>query len=236
MKKIDFVIISSDDTPLYKDFYPIVAEQWYKLGFQTYYINITDKQNIVGNKWGIVHSFKAIDGFSTGFQSQIIRLFAARFINGNILTSDIDMLPLNKDYFNQPVNELTNDNIILYSGQPYGTVPYYPMCYVLSNTKTLEKCLGIENDTFETYCKKLHSKYGGAWNTDEHFMYDQFQNHLDKLIIKPVRDRRTRIDRSKWEYDINLLKQNYYIDSHLVRPYSQYSQQIDKLINDLNNG
>ena len=42
MKKIDYVIISSDDNPLYKDFYPIISKRWFDLGIKTYYINITD--------------------------------------------------------------------------------------------------------------------------------------------------------------------------------------------------
>ena len=133
--KIDYVIISSDDNPMYKDFYPIVAKRWHDLGFKTYYINITDNYDITGNEFGIVHKIKAFDWVSTGFQSQVIRFFSSKFIEGNILISDIDMLPINGDYYNQYNNELTDDNVILYSGQPYGDVPYYPMCYVLSNSK-----------------------------------------------------------------------------------------------------
>lgn len=231
--KIDYVIISSDDNPLYKDFYGVVAKQWYNLGFKTYYINITDIDEITENKFGIIHKIKSLDFVSTGFQSQVVRLFASNFINGNILISDIDMLPLNSEYFNQYLNELSMDNIILYSGQPYGDVPYYPMCYVLSYSATIKKYLDIDNMTFKKYCEKLLSNYGEKWNTDENFMYDQFKNYKNKLIIKN-RDFSTRIDRSNWTYNLDLLKNGHYVDSHMVRPYSINKNKIDDLIKNIN--
>ena len=135
--KIDYVIISSDDNPMYKDFYPIVAKRWLDLGIKTYYLNISDTDEIIENEYGIIHKIKALDFVSTGFQSQVVRLFSSKFVSGNMLISDIDMLPINGNYYNQYLNELTDNNVIIYSGQPYGDVPYYPICYVLSNSKNI---------------------------------------------------------------------------------------------------
>lgn len=231
--KIDYVIISSDDNPIYKDFYEIVAKRWLDLGYKTYYINITDEDGIYDNEYGIVHKIKALDFISTGFQSQVARLFSSKFIEGNIMMSDIDMLPINSEYFNQYVNELTEDNVIIYSGQPYGNTPYYPMCYVLSNSKNFIKYLDIEDMNFEEYCKMLSDTYRQAWNTDENFMYDKFENYKDNLLIKNDRDFSRRIDRSNWNYNIDLLKRGHYIDSHMVRPYNDHKTQIDKLLNEI---
>lgn len=229
--KIDYVIIASDDNPMYKDFYDIVAKQWFDLGFKTYYVNITNEDKIVESKYGIIHKIKALDCVPTSFQSQVVRLFASTFIDGNILMSDVDMLPINKDYFISYISELNTDNVIVYSGQPYGAVPYYPMCYVLANSLTFKKYLNLENISFLNYCNMLNSKYGQAWNTDEHFMYDMFEMHKNNLIIKTDRDFQRRIDRGNWNYDIVLLNKGYYIDSHLPRPYSDYKAEIDELIN-----
>lgn len=227
---IDYIIISSDENPIYKDFYPIVAEQWYKLGFKTYYILICDIDDIQINEFGIIHKIKKIESFSTSFQSQVVRLFASNLLeNSNILTSDIDMLPINKSYFVNHAIDLLDDNIIIYSGQPYRDVPYYPMCYVLSNTNTLRTVLGINGLTFKDYCEMLYGIYGEKWNTDENFMYDKFQLHSEKLIIKN-RDYRTRIDRSNWIYNENKLISGYYVDSHLLRPFNEHKIEIEKLI------
>ena len=225
MTKIDYVIISSNDDPLYKDFYPIVSKRWNDLGIKTYYINITDKDEIYSNQYGIVHKMKALENISTGFQSQVVRVFASKFFDGNMLTSDIDMLPLNREYFNQYNNELTEDNVIAFTGLH----PYYPMCYVLSHTRNFKKYLGIENLDFRQYCQMLLENYGEKWNTDEHFMFDKFQQNIDKIILKE-RDLSRRIDRSFWTFDVRLLQQGYYIDSHLLRPYQTYKKQIDELL------
>ena len=172
----------------------------------------------------------ALDFVSTGFQSQVVRLFCSNFFEGNMLTSDIDMLPINGDYYRQYFNELNDDNVIIYSGQPYSDVPYYPMCYVLSNSLNFRDYLGIDGLKFDEYCKMLHNQYGEKWNTDEHFMYDRFQNFSDKLIVKKERDFSRRVDRGNWDYQVNLLDSGYYIDSHLLRPYKQNRKHIDQLI------
>lgn len=233
--KIDYVVISSDENPLYKDFYPIVAKRWFDLGFKTYYINICDMDSIESNEWGIVHKMKSLDFVPTGFQSQVVRLYCSNFIDGVLLMSDIDMLPIKGDYFRDGASELTDDNIVIYSGQPYGNVPYYPMCYVASKSKNLREYLEFGGKSFSDYCFELSSKYGQAWNTDENFMYDKLQNHLSKLIIKNDRDFSRRIDRGNWQYDVELLSAGYYIDSHLLRPYSMYKEHIDFLIQIIEN-
>ena len=230
---IDYVIISSDDNPMYKDFYPIVAKRWLELGFKTYYLNISDSDEIIENEYGVIHKIKALDFVSTGFQSQVVRLFSSNFIEGNIMMSDIDMLPINGEYYKQYVGELTNENVIIYSGQPYGNVPYYPMCYVLSHSSNFKKYLDIENINFSEYCKMLSDNYGQAWNTDENFMYDRFQNYKENLVVKNDRDFSRRVDRGNWIYSIDLLKRGHYIDSHMLRPYNQYRIQINKLINEI---
>lgn len=231
--KIDYVVISSDNNPMYKDFYPIVAQRWLDLGFKTYYVNITDRDEIINNEFGIYHCVKSLGFVSSGFQSQVVRLFASKFIDGNLLMSDIDMLPINAEYYKQYIDELTDENMIIYSGQPYGNVPYYPMCYILSHSSNFKKYLDIENINFSDYCKMLSDNYGQDWNTDEHFMYDRFQSHLDKLVIKNNRDFSRRVDRGNWTYDTNLLKNGYYIDSHMLRPYNTYKDKINKLIDEL---
>ena len=230
--KADYAVISSDDNPLYKDFYPIVAKRWYELGFKTYYVNITDNDSIENTEYGIIHKIKKIDSIPTGFQSQVVRLFVANFVDANLLMSDIDMLPINGDYYNQFNGEFNGKNIILFSGQPYGVNPYFPMCYVLASSTTLKECLGFGKVTFDKYCKKLAEHYTIKWNADEHFMFDMFKQHPELINIKD-RNFNRRINRVDWNYDTNLLKQGFYIDSHMLRPYTLYRDQIDKLINDI---
>ena len=227
---IDYVIISSDDNPTYKDFYELVAKKWLDLGFKTYYINITDENKIIKNEYGIVHKIQKLDFVPESFQSQVVRLYSANFIeNKNILMSDIDMLPLNADYFTDFAKKLNQENVLLYSGQPYESTPFYPMCYVLSNSDFLRNLLGIENLNFYDFCKILVYRYGYAWNCDENFLYDKIQTNLDKVIIAE-RDYSTRIDRTNFVYSEDKLIEGYYVDSHLPKPYDLFKNQINELL------
>jgi hypothetical protein len=231
MSNIDYIVISSNDDPLYKDFYPIISKRWKDLGYKTLYINITDKDDIEETEYGIIYSIKSLNFVPTGFQAQVARLFAPNLIEGVLLMSDIDMLPINGNYYKQYIPELTESNIIIYSGQPYGNVPYYPMCYVLAHSNTLKNCLDISNMSYSEFCKMLIIKYGEKWNVDENFLYDKIMNK-DNVVIK-TRDFSRRIDRSNWAYDKTLLKDGHYIDSHLLRPYSSYKNRIDDLLQDI---
>ncbi len=237
--RINYVIIASDDNPTYKDFYPIVAKRWNDLGIKTYFINISDRDDVQLDDWGIIRRVKALDFVSSGFQAQVVRLYAANFITGNLLISDIDMLPINGNYFTQYISELSEDNVILFTGQPYVDRPYFPMCYVLANSEAYKKYLEIGDLSFYDYCKMLVEKYGEDWFADEHFMYESLQKHSENLIIKKrqfINSVATqRIDRVNWQYDLETLRKGEYVDSHLLRPYKQYSEQIDSLIKNLNN-
>jgi len=231
-KTIDYIIISSDDNPTYKDLYHIVAKRWYDMGFKTYYINITNEESLKTNKYGVVHSIKALPDYSTAFQSQIVRIFANKFIDGVTLISDIDMLPISKTYFESNTNFLTDDNIIIYSGQPYVDVPYFPMCYILAPTTKLKKIFNLDILSYKEFCLDVMESVGVKWNSDEHYLYNKLNECKDDLIIKD-RVFNNRIDRSNWNYDIDLLKNGYYLDSHLLRPLSIHNTEIMRLINDI---
>jgi hypothetical protein len=234
MKKIDFVIISSDENKIYKDFYPLVSKQWFKMGIKTYYLLISDENSIIENEYGVIQKIKKLDFVSTGFQSQVVRLYASTIINdSNILISDIDMMPINKDFFTEKLTNLTNENVILYSGQPYSDVPFYPMCYVLSNSNNLKEVLGIGDLSFFDFCKKLISEYGEKWNCDENFLYDKLQENKDKILLY-TRHFSDRIDRGNWNYNIEKLKMGGYVDSHLLRPLESNYVEIKKLIDLIN--
>ena len=43
--KIDYVVLSSDDNNLYKDFYPIVSKKWNNFGYKVLFLNITDNNS-----------------------------------------------------------------------------------------------------------------------------------------------------------------------------------------------
>jgi hypothetical protein len=228
---IDYAVISSDDSH-YLDFYPIVSSAWNKLGIQTFMIHITkENSEIQKNDHGLYVKLKASSDYPTSWQSQLCRLYSYALLkhkNKNLLISDIDMLPINGNYFTSVAKEIDESSIVSYSGQPYEDVPYFPMCYILGNSTLMNEKFSLEKD-FDSFLLRLNNLYGTKWNTDENFLYDSLHG-APNLISRNDRKRHQRIDRSSWNYDIDLLNKGYYIDSHLPRPYSQYKSQIEDLI------
>lgn len=227
---IDYIIISSNDNPLYYDFHDIVIEQWCKLGFKVFFAHITDiDSDIINTNYGLYKKFKSVNNIDSGFQSQVVRMYIPTLLpNKNFLISDIDMLPLNKQYFLDRSDNIPDDRILIYSGQPYDNVPYYPMCYILAKGEIFKNDLNI-NMNYNDFIIKM-SKYSNLdWNTDEKYFY-QTTLSSENLIILRDRNFKMRLDRGNWYYDQKKLMDGYYIDSHLLRPYNQYKNEIDKIL------
>lgn len=232
--KIDYVVISSDENPMYADFYNVVASQWNRLGFKVLYLQIVSDiekdSGLVETQYGLAKLFKAVPNISPVLQAQVVRLYASKVLpSNNLLISDMDMLPLNGSYFTNEADKVNIDRILIYSGAPYMDVPYYPMCYILGKGVVMSQHLHIE-DKFEDFVIKMSKYNGGAWNTDEKYVYDKLNNRGEVIVLRTSRTGRGRIDRSNWNYDLAKLKAGYYIDSHLLKPYSKYKNEIDKLL------
>ena len=81
----------------------------------------------------------------------------------------------------------------------------------LGNTCFINSCMQVLSHTYEL----------------NNFL--EQETYKNKLSLKN-RDFSRRVDRGNWRYDSNLLKSGYYIDSHLLRPYSNYKKYIDELL------
>ena len=94
--KIDTVILSSNDNPNYVQFWPIVSEAWSLMGLEPILIYTGEKKlNLKGN----VINFN-VKNLDSSFVAQNIRiLYPSLLDNRTCLVSDIDNLPLSKNYF-----------------------------------------------------------------------------------------------------------------------------------------
>jgi hypothetical protein len=232
--KIDKIIFACDDNPLYKDFWAITSEICYKkLGVTPVLFHITDENtDFYEDTYGIVKKVKRVDGVNTGFQSQIIRMFGCKYFMDEVcLTSDIDMLMFNKEYFLNQIEVYDNDSFIIYSSDAYGNKQHrYPICYNASLGKNFVKILKCDCDFLE-YTKRL-KKYRYDWSCDEFYFTEMIKKSGFEKIIKLNRgwvDNRAvnRIDRVKWEWSEEQIGE--YIDCHSIRPYIENKEEIEKL-------
>ena len=111
--EIKYAIVSSDENPLYYDFWTIVRDLWSNhIGIKPVFLFITNKDEVIDHGEYIVHKVKSIEGVDTGLQSQIIRMYSTKFYPNDVcITSDIDMLPLGKSYFKSICGDYNDDTL-----------------------------------------------------------------------------------------------------------------------------
>ena len=217
MKTKPIVIFSSDNNPNYCEFEPLVSSMWETLGFEPFYAQIGTEQ------------FPLIPGVESSLQSQIVRLYAAKlFPDRIVLTTDIDMLPFDQNYFWSKLPKSDNQ-IVIYSSDAHEG-KRYPMCYLSAYGKVLSSIvLENVNETWEEFVLRLNSLELG-WNTDELYVTERIDNcSFDKVKYNREWEygmAKNRLDRVHWT-----LQNVSYIDAHCPRPYSKYKEEIDPLKN-----
>lgn len=236
--KIDYSIVASDSNPMYLDFWPIVRDLWIRLiKIKPILVLISDKNLVTDYGDYIIHEVESVQNHSTAFQSQIVRMYITKYYKNSIcLTSDIDMLPLSYEYFNSIVNNEKEDSIVILSSDAYQNIRY-PLCYNVASGSTYNEILNLDC-SFQEYCDRLES-YKQGWSTDELYFgkcVHEFQQK-ERIILKQrgwsLGMALNRIDRVQWNYDIETLKSGRYVDCHSLRPYSQFKNEVDKLLFDL---
>ena len=249
---IDKVIFSCDDNPKYQGLWEVVSEICYKkLDITPVLFHITDEDSdFVQDKFGLVKKVKRIPNVPTGFQSQIYRMFGTKFFQDEIcITSDIDMLMLDKSYFFKPLELIDEDDLVIYSSDAYDddrpecvgiySGNRYPICYVLGKGVTFNKILNTDCD-FKEYVIQLLIKGYPTHDMDELYFGEcvNKKNHgvkvhkLKRGYTSPFicKDRVDRINDDFFnDYDKDKLINNQYIDFHLSRPYSKYKKEIDEI-------
>lgn len=232
--KLDYVLMGSNENPLYLDFWPVVSKVWKELFNITPVLGLIggDESDIYDDGNGLVVKFKSIDGIDDGLSSQLVRLFLPKFLSGNCLVSDIDMIPLSKKYFIDGLSEYSDDEFIVMSSHHPQTINtnQYPMCYVAGNDKIFKELFNLE-DEWETFLRKIPNQ---GWFTDQCHLYDVVNRNPNITYQFPQREGgfvENRVDRIGWSYDDVKLKEGFYVDCHSLRPYINHKSEVDKLIN-----
>ena len=271
--KIDKVIFSFDENPLYADFWSIQANLVKKILDATPVLFlITDEESdFFSDEYGIV---KKIDrnkcsNTPTSLQSQIIRMYGTKYFPDEVcLTADIDMLMIDRDYFINQIQNFGDDDLVIYDSLAYDEnreedcknidwhcSDRYPICYIAGKGKTFNMVLNTDV-SFETYVERLE-KFNLGWSTDEIYFgrcinNSTFDFPIHKLIrgYEPHWRAHKRINRHNFPvklkyqneidsqkrdglYNLNLLREGYYIDAHCPRPYSEYKNEIDYFVEEV---
>ena len=244
--KIKYAIMSSDDNPMYLDFWPIVSELWYKkFDIQPMLVYFDDKSVDDIRKtapYGSVLKKKIIQNIPLYVQCQWVRYYMACNLDSICVISDIDMLPLSKYYFVDQIAGIGDDKYV-HLNPCMDTYPNIPACYHVAHSDTFGLVLGEHND-FETSiievlrdCSGIDAAHADRkyWFVDEKYSTMRINQHADKSIFQFIKrdggQNGHRIDRPDWRFDLDKVRADWYYDCHSIRPYSQHKDSIDSIKN-----
>jgi len=257
---IDCILTACNLNPLYLDFIPIFIKAWTKLYPSIdIKIILIHSEIPLRLKLYAKHiiCFPSIGNISTGFISQYIRLLYPAVLNykNGVIITDIDMIPMNSIYYTKIIEPIHNNAFISYrnpiiSGTLLSNHRQIAVCYCVASPSTWKEIFNVtsHNDITirlkEAYARvNYNNKHGGTgWSTDQLNLYRKITNwHARTRRFVCLTDRQTqhrRLDRisrplSRGKLShilLNRVKMGYYSDYHMCRPYTQFKQINDIIV------
>lgn len=240
MKKT--VIISTNANPDYCFWLPICEAFWNRAGFEVFaFTNGSSKEldfaltNFKGKSYHIGN----IEGVRHETVSQVSRLFGHLFINGYLLTGDVDMLTLDDKYFNPK-----ETNITVY-GHDLTGFTQYPICYIgmtsekwsqIMEAKTIEQ--GIYDLCKSTYrSKNASDDFYKWWDIDQTAITDRLLGsqitHIERGVDDVTGFAKGRYDRGNWaepscRIDAHMPHNKWELCKGLVSEYFDFNDYANK--------
>jgi hypothetical protein len=238
---ISTVLVSSNLNPDYYKNFPIINKLFYKNGVRCFLILVT-YDNFVPNELKdfiddiiIYNVDKQMGDSYPVYIAQNIRLLypAIMCVEGAIMISDVDMHVLDMSYFQEKVENLSDDYFVNLGLLP-DRLPAneYYMCYNIATNKTWGDIFKINSLAdikirLESWWKNLdyhvdthyRSKCRG-FHHDQSQLYSYLLSYTNKLIINKD------FQRIEGRYTIGvyreMLKSNKYIDLIPLKPFTKY--------------
>ena len=271
------IFLSTNENPTYIEFWPLVATAWKHLGFDPVLALVTNKEHDAW-KWmeeyGEVVQFRENNRMPSGNWAKLVRWWLYFKYEDEIgIVADIDMLPLQREYFTRFSEEYNPEKHLYLKGTYDNSLTgKFPGCYMIAKGSVWKDIINPDN------------KYSDVVEWSKQFegrrMYDLKENPLsphhifseeslmrsvvlmwDPSSEKTIREARPggwqhgmlstslRLDRSAWpatkeawhlfgftedkKYPDNLARpqhpgphEDYYIDSHMLRPLEKAKQHI----------
>tara|TARA_Y100000768_G_C23832820_1_gene612236 strand:- start:75 stop:800 length:726 start_codon:yes stop_codon:yes gene_type:complete len=234
--KIDRVILSSNESKEYLDFWPIVSLAWKKIGIEPTLI-YTGKIPV---KFENVININ-LPNIDSAFLAQNVRLLApSLFPDEVVIISDIDDMPLSKNYFQKNISVYENDKFIIYRPDAVPENMISIMWNVATGNTWSEifnvKSIDDIKKTLTDWYPEDYKVRGDNWYFDQIMLKDKvelFKIKSSNRIIE-LSDQLAgfnRLNRSKLKRRFNqfYIDGNDYSDFHMPRPYSKYKKLINKV-------
>lgn len=245
---IDNVIISTNDAPEYIEFLPIVSKTWKKLApsVELYCGYASDKEppDEMHEHAKIVRFWH--ESVPSPNMAKVSRMLIATNLPGRSLLSDVDMLPLQAEYFDSMSKALTGDEVVFFNADVYTQDNRFPICYILASMETYREIV----NPHELSTRDLLGSWVGVHLDHKDdvskipFSDESLLRWMLKRWNKPYRMRllnrgwagniaHNRVDRAAWAVSPEALRDGLYIDAHMLRPLHLYKGHIKVLTDHL---
>lgn len=219
------VILSTDDHPDYVQCLPYVRRAWNNLGWRTltFYLG---RDKPAADEMNLVVELEEIPGYRSATIVQVSRLMGHRHVDGLIMTSDVDMMPLS-DYWQPKPQTLTC------YGADLTDYHQYPICYIAAQRAIWEAIIPEANlqQLLMTDSSARSDIFDDWWYTDQRIVTRRIDEYKasGKAVSMMDRGKRYhwfkdplaagRIDRINWSRTKNSWGRK--IDAHLPRPFDR---------------
>ena len=253
--KLTDVLTATDANPLYYKFVPIFIRAWKKLfpEIKIHIILISDKIIPELKPYSeFIKLFRPLKNIRTSFIAQNIRLFYPCLLKteGGVLITDMDIIPMNRKYYVEPIINIEDDKFICYRQLECVGKNEMVICYNIALPETWRQIFSIRTiadiNYILEYILNENMKYIGHinmpyWITDQLYLYERTQNwnkYNNRLIIlNDIVTGYRRLDRGRFPNNnilVNAIQEGIYSDYHMYRPYDEFKEINDKIVELLN--
>ncbi len=232
------VILSTNNDPMYIQFWPVVAKLWQAMGLRPTLALVAHEDCTIDTSLGDVIRFDPLPDLPESLQAQALRLMLPTlFPNDGCLIADIDMLPVSYTYFREGAAKAPNRAFVVYRNKAYQEHKW-PMCYVAARGNVFKSIFGVSKiEEFPALLRTMAAA-GFGWNTDEIMMYryvKKWEKANKGSVVRLGHRVGPRLDRSTWENQMQTFQAtpsliSNYIDCHCPRPYADYRDSIDSIV------
>jgi hypothetical protein len=234
--KIKYVLLSTNDNPLYIQFWPVVATAWRNFGVEPLLSLVTDRPY---SEWSWMEEYGKVYNFSVRKEipeknwSTFCRFYLYYLNQDDIsIVSDMDMIPMNKEYLLTLPKDFHNTDQLLVKGYecylPYvnswsGPIsnPKFPGCYMIAKGSTWKDIINPNDLKFDDLANSLYNlnyfqnekPYAEALNHenfDEESLIRYFCWRWNPDNSKIIKEKRLSLDKPL--VDDRLCRSRWFID------------------------
>ncbi len=241
--KLSCALVACNENTKYLEFWPYVKRAWWEIvGIPCVMVYVGQEvPEYLKDELSVLH-FPPVEGWPTATQAQVIRLLypAVLKCDGAVILSDMDMIPLQRDFFVNGFSQFKDDQFVSLRGIDENEKQIY-MCYVGATPSTWSDLFRVRSIEDIRECMRQWASrvvadgtHGGqGWFTDQLILYNVIQGWLktcsERIGLLPWTEQISRLDRGKHEEWIQMndelivkLKDKTYIDFHM--PPLRYCQ------------